>query len=145
MVADCQVWSTRQAQRSEEKLPNSSIPTLLCRAHVSADARCHPQHTFSALNSIRFWVQVMSGDSPCLGSRGPRGSCGQPLRGPLQPFDGIFRHPFGLIAVTTDDDAGVQVRAAAAVEDPPAPSQPTNAGIFANLYAKATCFHVSDI
>jgi hypothetical protein len=42
---------------------------------------------------------------------------------------------------TTDDDAGVQVRAAFSIKDPATQSHSANAGIFANLYAEEIWFH----
>jgi hypothetical protein len=77
-----------------------------------------------------------SGWQPCLEPCGPRGIRGRMPWGllpPLQPLNDILCGPFGRATIKANDDAGIEVSAAAPIEDPPPPGNPGIARVLPDL------------
>jgi hypothetical protein len=54
--------------------------------------------------------------------------------GPLQPLNDILCGAFGRATIKANDDAGIEVRATASIEDPPPPGSPGSARVLPDLH-----------
>jgi hypothetical protein len=92
----------------------------------------------SPLHSLNIESGLAPGGHTHLRPRGPRGCCGQPLRGPLslllQSADGLTRGAFNRATSSADDDADIEMAAFTAIEDPPAPRHSSGPWILPYLY-----------